>query len=65
MNQFDRPGGPTGRPKDAYGGASVEERAQVMRGDMTDEEISARNVIPTATPDGKPHHVIAEEYFSE
>ena len=27
MNQFDRPGGPTGRPQDAYGGASVEERA--------------------------------------
>ncbi len=65
MNQFDRPGGPTGRPHDAYGGASVEERAQAMRGDMTDEEISARNVIPTATPNGEPFHIIAEEYFSE
>ena len=26
-----------------------------MRGDLTDEEIAARNVIPTTAPDGSEH----------
>ena len=32
---------------------------------MTDEEVAARNVIPTAAPNGDPHRIIAEEYYSE
>ena len=36
-----------------------------MRGDLTDEEIAARNVIPTTNPAGEPLRVIAEEYFQE
>ncbi len=36
-----------------------------MRGDMTDDEIAARNVIPTTAPDGTPHRIIAEEYMTE
>jgi len=55
----------TGRPTRAYGGASVDERAEAMRAGLTDEEVAARNVIPTTTPNGEPHHIIAEEYFSE
>ncbi len=55
----------TPRPTEAYGGASVEERAAAMRGDLTDEEIAARNVIPETNPVGEPHRIIAEEYFSE
>ena len=57
--------GKTGRPQRAYGGASVDERAEAMRAGLTDEEIAARNVIPTATPNGEPFRMIAEEYFSE
>ena len=57
--------GKTERPTRAYGGVSVDERAEAMRAGLTDEEIAARNVIPTTTPDGKPHRIIAEEYFSE
>ena len=59
------PGRKTPRPKEPYGGATVEERAAAMRGDMTDEEIAARNVIPETAPNGDPHRVIAEEYYSE
>lgn len=59
------PGRKTPRPKEAYGGASVEERAAAMRGTLTDGEIAARNVIPEANPAGEPHRIIAEEYFSE
>ncbi|MDO4798510.1 MAG: hypothetical protein Q4A01_10905, partial [Coriobacteriales bacterium] len=36
-----------------------------MRGDMTDDEIAARNQIPTTAPDGTPHRIIAEEYMTE
>ena len=57
--------GKTGRPQRAYGGASVDERAEAMRAGLTDEEIAARNVIPTTTPNGEPFRMIAEEYFSE
>ena len=32
---------------------------------LTDEEIAARNVIPTTNPAGEPHRIIADEYFSE
>ncbi len=61
----NRPDGPTPRPKRAYGGASVDERAEVMRAGLTDEEIAARNVIPTTNVAGGELRVIAEEYFSE
>ena len=61
----NRPGGPTARPERDFGGASVDERAEAMRAGLTDEEIAARNVIPTATPNGEPHRMLAEEYFSE
>ncbi len=60
-----RPNGKTGRPQRAYGGASVDERAEAMRAGLTDEEVAARNVIPTTTPNGEPFRMIAEEYFSE
>ena len=36
-----------------------------MRGDLSDEEIEARNVIPTSAPDGSEHHIVAEEFFLE
>ncbi len=36
-----------------------------MRGKLTDEEIAARNVIPTTNSGGEPLRVIAHEYFSE
>ena len=36
-----------------------------MRGTLTDEEIAARNVIPTTNPAGEPHRTIAPEYMSE
>ena len=55
----------TGRPVSSFGGASVDERAETMRRGLTDEDLEARNVIPTATPNGEPHRMIAEEYFSE
>ena len=55
----------TERPQRAFGGASVDDRAKAMRAGLTDEDIAARNVIPTTTPNGEPHHIIAEEYFSE
>ncbi len=55
----------TGRPGSSFGGASVDERAEAMRRGLTDEDLEARNVIPTATPNGEPHRMIAEEYFSE
>ena len=60
-----RPDNATGRPKEPYGGASVEERAQAMRGDLTDEEIAARNVIPETNPAGGPHRILAEEHYTE
>ena len=65
MGKGDRPDNATGRPTRAYGGASVEERAEAMRAGLTDEEIAARNVIPDTAPNGDPHRVIAEEYYSE
>ena len=33
-----------------------------MRGTLTDEEIAARNVIPTTNPAGEPHCIIADVY---
>ena len=36
-----------------------------MRGTLTDEEIAARNVIPTTTPGGEPHRILAPDYFQE
>ena len=43
--------------------ANMEENP--MRGTLTDEEIAARNVIPTTNPAGEPHRIIADEYFSD
>lgn len=65
MAMEDRPNNGTGRPKSAYGGASVDERAEAMRSGMTDEELAARNVIPTTNVAGGELRIIAEEYFSE
>ncbi|MBQ6395155.1 MAG: hypothetical protein IJH87_02275, partial [Atopobiaceae bacterium] len=50
-----------------YGGASVEERKKAMGSRLTEEEIAARNVLPTDTNPhtGEPLRVIAPEYFSE
>ena len=48
-----------------YGGSTVEERKAAMRRGMTDEEIAARNEIPTTNPAGGPHRIIAEELYSE
>ena len=36
-----------------------------MRGTLTDEEIAARNVIPTTNPGGEPHRILAPDYFQE
>ncbi len=36
-----------------------------MRGTLTDEEIAARNVIPTTNPAGEPHRILAPDYFQE
>ena len=58
-------GAKTGRPQRDYGGASVEERAEVMRSQLTDEEIAKRNVIPTTNTGGEELRIIADEYFSE
>ncbi len=58
-------GAKTGRPQRDYGGASVEERAEVMRAQLTDEEIAERNVIPTTNTGGEELRIIADEYFSE
>lgn len=44
---------------------SVNMEENPMRGTLTDEEIAARNVIPTTNPAGEPHRIIADEYFSE
>ena len=65
MDKSLRPDNATGRPTEPYGGASIEERVEAMRAGMTDEEVAARNVIPTAAPNGEPLRVIAEEYYSE
>ena len=65
MAASNRPSGKTGRPQQAFGGASIDDRAAAMRAGMTDDDIAARNVIPTATPNGEPHRMIADEYFSE
>ena len=51
--------------KEPYGGATVDARKRAMRRGMTDEEVAARNVIPTTAPNGEPHRVIAEELYSE
>ena len=58
-------GAKTGRPQRDYGGASVDERAEVMRAQLTDDEVAARNVIPTTNAVGGEIRIIAEEYFSE
>ena len=55
----------TPRPERPYGGASVDERAAMMRGDLTDDELAVRNAIPLTNPAGGPHRVIAEERFVE
>ncbi len=47
------------------GTAGFEYLRESMRGSLTDEEIAARNVIPTTAPDGSEHHIVAEEYFLE
>ena len=39
--------------------ANMEENP--MRGTLTDEEIAARNVIPTTNPAGEPHRIIADD----
>ncbi len=44
---------------------SVDLNENPMRGTLTDEEIAARNVIPTTNAAGEPLRVIAQEYFSE
>lgn len=44
---------------------SVNMNDNPMRGTLTDDQIAARNVIPTTNPAGEPHRVIAQEYFSE
>ena len=36
-----------------------------MRGDLTDEEIAARNVIPQTNPAGGPHRVLVDEIIVE
>ena len=42
----------TPRPERPYGGASVDERAAMMRGDLTDDELAVRNAIPLTNPAG-------------
>ncbi|MBE6470730.1 MAG: FAD-dependent oxidoreductase [Coriobacteriaceae bacterium] len=53
------------RVSEPYGGASVDERKAAMRRGMSDEEIAARNVIPTRNSGGEPLRIIADEVFSE
>ena len=65
MGKGDRPDNGCGRPTQAFGGASIEERANTMRSGLTDEEIAARNVIPSTNPAGGEHRVLVEEYYSE
>lgn len=48
-----------------YGDSTVEERKAAMSHGLTEEEIAARNTIPTTNPQGEPHRVIAEELYSE
>ena len=48
-----------------YGGATVEERKAAMRRGMSDEDIAARNVIPTKNAGGEPLRIIAAEEYSE
>ncbi len=57
--------GKTGRPAAPYGGVTVEDRAEAMRGTLTDEEVAARNVLPTTNPVGEPHRQLAEECMVE
>lgn len=51
--------------KAPYGGSTVEERKAAMSRELTEEDIAARNKIPTTDPAGRPHRVIAEELYSE
>ncbi len=44
---------------------SVNMNENPMRGTLTDEEIAARNVIPTTNPAGEPHRILAPDYFQE
>ena len=49
------------RVTEPYGGATVEERKAAMRRGMSDEDIAARNVIPTKNAGGEPLRIIAAE----
>ncbi|MDO4401289.1 MAG: pyridine nucleotide-disulfide oxidoreductase, partial [Coriobacteriia bacterium] len=53
------------RVHEPYGGASVYERKAAMRRGMSDEEIAARNVIPTRNSGGEPLRILADEIYSE
>ena len=53
------------RVSEPYGGSTVEQRKAAMLRGMTEQERAARNEIPTTTPNGEPHRVIAEERYSE
>ncbi len=48
-----------------YGGSTVNERKAAMRRGLSDEEVAARNVIPTSEPNGQPLRILAEEMYSE
>ncbi len=48
-----------------YGGSTVNERKAAMRRGLSDEEVAARNVIPTSEPNGQPLRILAEEVYSE
>ena len=48
-----------------YGGSTVDERKAAMRRGLSDEEVAARNVIPTSEPNGQPLRILAEEMYSE
>jgi len=48
-----------------YGGSTVNERKAAMRRGLSDEEVAARNIIPTSEPNGQPLRILAEEVYSE
>ncbi len=49
----------------AFGGSTVAERKEAMLEGLTAEEVAARNVVPTAAPDGQPHRMLSPELYSE
>lgn len=51
--------------KESFGGSTVEQRKDAMKRGLTAEEIAKRNTLPTTTPSGKPHRIIADELYSE